>query len=103
MKKKLLYVIMVLVGCFCFAGIYDAVITGKLGQIVIDGPPGYNSYLGVVRRVIPSTDVSLGDVVYVTTDAGAGYPYVAKADASSASTMGDVLRVKPSLNITAVE
>ena len=48
-NKNLLYVIMGLVGLFCFAGIYDAVLTGKLGQIVIDGPPGYNGYVGVVE------------------------------------------------------
>ena len=77
-NKNLLYVIMGLVGLFCFAGIYDAVLTGKLGQIVIDGPPGYNGYVGVVRRVIPKTDVSLGE-------------------------SGNVLRVKPCLHIDAVE
>lgn len=90
-NKNLMYVVMGLVGLFCFAGIYDAVVTGKLGQIVIDGPPGYNGYVGVVRRVIPKTDVSLGDVVFVNTDAGAGYPYVEKADADASTTVGDIL------------
>ena len=52
-NKNLMYVVMGLVGLFCFAGIYDAVVTGKLGQIVIDGPPGYNSYVGNVLRVKP--------------------------------------------------
>ena len=47
-NKNLLYVIMGLVGLFCFAGIYDAVLTGKLGQIVIDGPPGSGDQVQII-------------------------------------------------------
>lgn len=90
-SKNLLYIVMGLVGLFCFAGIYDAVLTGKLGQVVIDGPPGYNGYVGVVRRVVPLTDVEIGDVVFVTTTTGPGYPYVEKADADASTTVGDIL------------
>lgn len=90
-KKSLLYVLMAVLGVVSFAGIYDAVITGRLGQIVIDGPPGYNAYTGVVRKVVPLVDVSLGDAVYISTSTGLGYPRVGKADSDDHDTVGDIL------------
>ena len=91
MKKTIAICILLALGLFAAGGIYDAILTGKLGQIVIDGPPGYNTYTGIVRRVIPLKDVDRGDLVYISTSTGLGYPRVGKADADAANTVGDIL------------
>jgi len=91
MKKTYLFIILALLFFAAFAGLYDSLVTGRMGQIVVDGSPGYDSYTGVVRRVTPLVNVSSGDVVYVSTSSGFGYPAVRKADADAGNTMGDLL------------
>ena len=40
--------------------------------------------------MVPMEDVSFGDVVYITSTSGPGYPYVAKADSDATATLGDI-------------
>jgi len=91
MKKIYLLGSLILLFMVSVAGLYDSIITGRMGQITVDGSPGYDSYSGVVRRVTPLVNVSAGEAVYVSTSSGIGYPVVSKADADSAITTGDIL------------
>lgn len=91
MKKCISVVLAVAFGVLMTGAIYQSVVSGLLGRIVIDSPPMGNTYVGVVRKVIPATDMLYGDLVYVSTSIGLGYPYVRKADADAAATVGDIM------------
>lgn len=90
-RKSLVFVILAVTAIIGFAGVYDTLLNGTLGKILIRNDPGYNDYSGIVREVIPVTTVSAGDLVYVSTSTGAAYPYVRKADSDAANTTGDIL------------
>ena len=91
MKRAASVVVAVVLGFLCVGAMWDFLIQGRLGKIIIDAQPGYNDYVGTVRRVVPATNVTLGDIVYVSTSMGPGFPYVRKADADASNTVGDIM------------
>ena len=96
-KERIGFMLLAFLAIFSFAGIYGGFVTGTLGKIALIDPPA-EDYFGLVQKVVPMEDVSFGDVVYITSTSGPGYPYVAKADADATTTLGDIRIMVASAN-----